>query len=100
MCLIGNNWTRPCNNYNSHSMGNWENLDSILDNIKFIINFLRYNNNVMVMYTEKCPHSQELHAKIFTAKILYLQFAVKGSVQKKKVIYVYIEREKANTVKC
>lgn len=94
MCLIGNNWTRPFNNYNSHSMGNWENLDSILDNIKFIINFLRHNNNVMVMYTDKSCMPKYLQLKYYICNLL-------SKVQsKKKKSHLRIEREKTNTVKC
>lgn len=39
----------------SHSMDNWEYVDFTLDDIKFITNFLRYNNNYG--YVDKCPHS-------------------------------------------
>lgn len=63
-------------------MDNWEYVDFTLDDIKFITNFLRYNNNYG--YVDKCPHSQELYAKILRGKIFDQQFAVKGSVSQLK----------------
>lgn len=76
-------------------------MDFTLDDIKFITNFLRYNNNYG--YVDKCPHSQELYAKILRSKIFDQQFAVKGSVsqlKKKKSQQCTHRAKRANMIKC